>query len=712
MANPQDDPTVFVDIPGPSENIPDQADGHDGGAINSASQQSTNVVNSSLTQLAENGTASVDSMAPSQNERLLRKRSGGPAKKSLSAPEEEFCGDPSDTSDSMDDDDDDDSGEDEDATNQSHSVEGMPRASTQRHRRCKPKFVLAGYLPKEAPKQSLNIPDELRESLLSTVKQNLRGKTFSDELSQADFSIDPGCNYFSQLVNNWFSLRKILCCTMTELEEKGVTKVGILIIPQVALCYMPNLLEQLPDNVHFDRIKIPLKSTDEDVVSYIPKVVAAIKPYSVPTTTFTFPEGAFADLKDKSHDWLQLKKNTMQIFLPNESFPTIRFGRRVLVGPTTKRTDPFQLKRKKKSGTPKVPKQQIVFTTDGNFYSIQEVGNRITAYEYWNLKSIHERYKGKEMVVAIVDSGVELSHIAFKTDDSGGNKILYSHNFAEKALDCSQDPHGHGTFCAGIVCGNFFQAYENPNGQDGKKVPVQPGVAPEAKLVVCKVTCGDKKDVQVKAVVDALEYIKDNYTGPNAEHRVDVVSLSFTLTTYSSEVATAISSLVCNNVIVVCAASNRGHTHETSITYPARFGNVLCIGSHGDHGKSSSFSPVGQDLDFLAPGENILSASSSGSLRYPNQATCGSGTSFAAPAVAGLICLILECLKNEHRSEAEKFHNHFVMKDLLRKMSTNGSTHSNERGFGTLLPNQFFRNPDLIVQNLKMDILEGNTHIL
>ena len=67
MANPQDDPTVFVDIPGPSENIPDQTDKHDGGAINSASQQ---LANNGSTELAQNETVSVDSMAPSQNELL------------------------------------------------------------------------------------------------------------------------------------------------------------------------------------------------------------------------------------------------------------------------------------------------------------------------------------------------------------------------------------------------------------------------------------------------------------------------------------------------------------------------------------------------------------------------------------------------------------------------------------------------------------------
>ena len=718
MANLEVDPPMRINIQHSDESTSssDEDDEHDGGAINLASQQSTNVVNSSLTESAQNGTASVDSMTPIQNEPLSRKRSGGPANESLSAPEKEFCGDLSGTSDSTDNDDDDDDGENEGAAaaNRSTSVEETPRASTQPRRRGKLRFVLADCLPKEVAKQSLNKPDELRGILLSMLKQNLKGKTFPDELSLADFSVGSGFNYSSQLENNWFSLGEILCCAVMELTKKGVVKFGKVIIPQVGLCYMPNLLERLP-KICLDRINIPVNGTDEDVVSHIPKVVAAIKHFSVPTTTFTFPKGAFADLKTrKSHNWIQLQKNTMEIFSPGESFPTIQFGSRRVVGPKTKRKDPLQVetsavvKRKKISKTPKVPKQQIVFTTDGTFHSIQESSNRITAYDYWDLKFIHEKYKGREMVVAIVDTGVEQSHVAFNA--AAGNKILFSHNFAEEALDCSRDPHGHGTFCAGIVCGNPFSAYENPNGLDGKTVQVPPGVAPEAKLVVCKVTCGNEADVQVRAVVDALKYIKDNYTGPDARHEVDVVSLSFSLATYSEEVAMAISDLVCRRVIVVCAASNRGHTYQTSISYPARLGNVLCIGSHSDHGKSSSFSPVGQDLDFLAPGENILGSSSSS---FSNQATCGNGTSFAAPAVAGLICLILECLKTIYgTSEAERFHNHFVMKDLLREMSTNGGTHSNDRGFGTLSPIRFFRNPDLIVQNVLMDILEGNTRIL
>ena len=721
MDNPEVDPPMHIAIhhsDDESISSSDEDDEHDGGAINLASQQLTNVGISSLTESAQNGTSSVESMAPSQNQPLLRKRSGGPANESLSAPAKEFCGDPSGTSDSADDDDDDDNGEDEDAAaaNWSTSIEETPRASTQPRRRGKLRFVLTDCLPKEVAKQSLSKPDELRDSLLSTLKQNLESKTFPDELSQADFSIGCNCNYSSQLENNWFSLGEVLHCAMTELAKKGVVKLGKVTIPQVGLCYMPKLLERLP-MISLDCIKIPVKGTSEDVVSHIPKVVAAIKHYSVRNTTFTFPKGAFADLKTrKSHNWIQLQENTIEILPPDISFPTIKFGSRWVVGPKTKRKDSLQVgtsamaKKKKIFKTPKVPKQQLVFTTDGTFHPIQEVSNRITAYEYWNLKPIHEKYMGRGMVVAIVDTGVEQSHTAFKTNT--GNKILFCRNFAEEALDCSHDLHGHGTFCAGIVCGNPFFPYENPNGHDEKKIQALSGVAPEAKLIVCKVTRGNEKDVQVKAVVDALTYIKDNYTNPTTEHRVDVVSLSFALSTYSEEVATIISELVCRKVIVVCAASNRGHTYQTSITYPARLGNVLCIGSHSDHGKSSSFSPVGQDLDFLAPGENILSASSSSSLGLANQATCGNGTSFAAPAVAGLICLILQCLKTRYPSEAERFHNHFVMKDLLREMSTNGGTHSNDRGFGTLSPIRFFRNPDLIVQNVWMDILEGYTCVL
>ena len=254
------------------------------------------------------------------------------------------------------------------------------------------------------------------------------------------------------------------------------------------------------------------------------------------------------------------------------------------------------------------------------------------------------------------------------------------------------DKVGHGTSCAAILCDNPFKCYsDSQNLLDERKTDFPPGVAPNAHLVVCKVTSGDSKTATSSAVANALQWISNE--------NIDVVSLSMGSRDISFEVVDAINRLVYKGVIVVCAASNYGHQFSQPICYPARLGNVLCIGSHDRHGKPSSFSPVGQEIDFLAPGEKIAAPNSS---IIANHVAVDSGTSYAAPAVAGLVCLILQYINSlgaKFSAEVVKqFKNHWIMKEILRKISTHPGQHTNEEGFGSLNPLQFFRRPDQIIE--------------
>ena len=593
----------------------------------------------------------------------------------------------------------------DDSTVCTANAESSKTPAPRQQRKSKEKFLLKEYLPKKVAAASHSKPDELRATLLQALQQKFDSSFFPEELGLVDLRLLTA-EYASPLKNSQSSLGQILQTCMTELTKKGVTKVEKILFPEVEISSMASLLSaSLSQNISMSSIEIPMEATRENLVAdNIPDIAVALKPFEVQTILFVSSSDSFDGLHINSNSWKSLQNKTVERYLQQETIPTIKFRRWKLLGPNFKRRSPKALPKAKelpkRSGKGKESKTQIFFTTDGFLVPLQEVhSNVITAYEYWDLKSIHELgYKGKDTIVAIVDTGVG-SHTAFGLSNS---KIISRRNFAEQSLDCTTDPHGHGTFCANIVCGNGFSAYKAIDTHNSQQVNVLPGVAPEAKLVICKVTRGDESEVQPNAVKNALTFIKNNFTGEDANQKVDVVSLSFAHRKYSKDIADAVSDLVCAGVIVVCAASNEGHRYQTPICYPARLGNVLCIGSHGTHGKSSFFSPVGQDLDFLAPGENIIGAD----VKVSNQATCGSGTSFAAPAVAGLVCLIIECLKHNYPKDAAQFHNHWVMKELLREMSTNGGTHSNDRGFGTLRPIRFFRNPALVVENIHMDVLD------
>ena len=180
--------------------------------------------------------------------------------------------------------------------------------------------------------------------------------------------------------------------------------------------------------------------------------------------------------------------------------------------------------------------------------------------------------------------------------------------------------------------------------------------------------------------------------------------------TFSEDVAAAINFLIQKRTIVVCAASNHGHKFSQPICYPARLGNVLCIGSHGLHGKPSPFSPVGQEIDFLAPGEDVWGPYSTSINPLMNHTIKkDSGTSYAAPAVTGLICLILQYIKWYHPNSRC---NHWVMKEILHKISTCPGHHTEDKGYGALNPMVFFRNPNCVIQSINAEMFNGEPYLM
>ncbi|MCP3978265.1 MAG: S8 family serine peptidase [bacterium] len=84
------------------------------------------------------------------------------------------------------------------------------------------------------------------------------------------------------------------------------------------------------------------------------------------------------------------------------------------------------------------------------------------------------------------------------------------------------------------------------------------------------------------------------------------------------------------DVFIDCAAGNNG----SSVGYPARRPQVMAIASTDHNDNRSSFSNPGPEVEVAAPGSNIRSTQLAGT--YGNS----SGTSFAAPYVAGLAALV------------------------------------------------------------------------
>ncbi|HXS98478.1 MAG TPA: S8 family serine peptidase [Candidatus Limnocylindrales bacterium] len=164
------------------------------------------------------------------------------------------------------------------------------------------------------------------------------------------------------------------------------------------------------------------------------------------------------------------------------------------------------------------------------------------------------------------------------------------------------DAYGHGTMVAGVIH----------------------LVAPRAKLMPLRTFTNDG-GANISAIVAAIYYAID--------HKVQVLNMSFSMTTASIELSKAITAANAANMIIVASAGNEG---ANMTVYPAGLNNVIGVGSTNDYDQRSSFSNYGPVVTLAAPGEQIITT-------YPqNRYAAGWGTSFSAPFVAGGAALLSE----------------------------------------------------------------------
>ena len=297
---------------------------------------------------------------------------------------------------------------------------------------------------------------------------------------------------------------------------------------------------------------------------------------------------------------------------------------------------------------------------------------------YWKLNDENIcKYTGKGTTLLVFDTGVKESLQSFASK----RKLFFNY-------PCD-DEDGHGTLCSGIACGNPIEGTF-----DGKTVKCR-GVAPGAQLAIWRAYKSAKGDIDVEPWVEELKKLADDCEDYGLP---DVIVISSGTKSHKQRMEDAIKVLDQKGVIVVCSASNSGGIDKDNVTYPARYPSTISVGAHDRDGNRCGFSAVGKELDCLALGKDVIGPNLHNSLTQSN------GTSFAAPAVGGLICLILEAIletcKKENKMEVYKqVKNNRVMKQLLLELSAKGDNNS-------ISPKQvsnFFRNPKHFIERLEME---------
>ena len=200
------------------------------------------------------------------------------------------------------------------------------------------------------------------------------------------------------------------------------------------------------------------------------------------------------------------------------------------------------------------------------------------------------------------------------------------------ALNCDASIAGcdHGTRVAGILAGEDES---------------MSGVAPKAEIMAIQVFsrfegyCGSKPCARSWASdqIAALEYVYDQ----RDRYNIAAVNLSlggghYTTPEGCDSVNPASKAIIEKlrevGIAVIAASGNGGHAD--GLVSPACMSNVISVGSTSKADAISSFSSSASFLDLLAPGQNITTSTPGGGFR------AGSGTSFAAPHVAGAFAIL------------------------------------------------------------------------
>jgi subtilisin family serine protease len=296
---------------------------------------------------------------------------------------------------------------------------------------------------------------------------------------------------------------------------------------------------------------------------------------------------------------------TAEVRVPNaraeralRSRPGIRYAQRVV--------------SRVQADAPAVPSSAVLAVPEWQWTAVH--ANLVPA---WVQQAAHS------VTIAVVDTGADVlaPSLAAKSPMTWD---------AATGVSTVSDSVGHGTFVASLAAGSISDA----NGMSG--------FGGDARLMIVQANRGGTgfSDVdEATAIVWAVD------------HGANIVNLSLGGTQTSQVERSAVDYASQHGVLLVAAAGNSAQQGNPTV-YPAALvgDSGLVVGASDQAGARAPFSTTGSYVDVLAPGVDVLGALASGisSVSFTPVATPGSngtygfgtGTSYAAPEVAGAAALV------------------------------------------------------------------------
>ncbi len=218
-----------------------------------------------------------------------------------------------------------------------------------------------------------------------------------------------------------------------------------------------------------------------------------------------------------------------------------------------------------------------------------------------NLPQAHRLATGGSVLIAVIDSGIDIAH----PEIDGFVAASFD------ALNSTEPPHPHGTGMAGAIVAHSRLT----------------GVAPAARILAIRAfgATGASAEGTTLTLLRAIDWA--------VAHGARIINMSFA-GPHDPEIAQALAVARKKGAVLVAAAGNAGP--KSPPLFPASDANVIAVTATDADDKLFKLANRGKHIAVAAPGVEVLAPAPDG--RYQ----ISTGTSIAAAQVSGIAALLIE----------------------------------------------------------------------
>jgi hypothetical protein len=217
------------------------------------------------------------------------------------------------------------------------------------------------------------------------------------------------------------------------------------------------------------------------------------------------------------------------------------------------------------------------------------------------LREAHQLAKGEKVLIAVIDSGVDLAHPELV------GMVVDSFD----ALDTDEKPHAHGTAVAGAIVAHARLM----------------GAAPEARILAARAFSAKER------TPEATTYSINQSIDWALARGARIINMSFSGPRDPS-IEQRLAQARKQGLVLIAAAGNGGP--KSGPLYPAAYPNVIAVTATDADDKLFQSATRGGHIAVAAPGVDLLLPAPEAGYQVTT------GTSFAAAEVSGIVALLLE----------------------------------------------------------------------